>query len=285
LGEVFLPNIESKEELLKVLKYVYRICKHSLTLPCHLKDTEEVVHRNMRMGMGMTGIYQATEEQRGWLYDCYTQLREYDKEYSKEYGFAPSIKLTTVKPSGTLSLLAGVTPGAHPSPAGPYYIRRVRVAANSPLIEVCRRNGYFIEPQRNNDGTQNRTTMVVEFPCKVPEHTPIGGNISAIDQLNLIKEMQTIWSDNSVSVTVYFKKEELTDIQKWLKKNYSENIKSVSFLLYHEHGFDQAPYETISKERYEELVKKVIPITSISFKEDDVTAGMEECGSNGCPIK
>jgi ribonucleoside-triphosphate reductase (thioredoxin) len=285
LAEIFLPNIISKAELCNVATYLYRINKHSLALPCHLKETEAIVHKNMRMGIGITGVYQATKEQRSWLNECYEYLREFDKEYSKKNGFNPSIKLTTVKPSGTLSLLAGVTPGAHPSPAGPYYIRRIRMAANSPLLEVCRNHGYHIEYQRLFDGSNDHTTMVVEFPCKVPEHTPIGGDISAIDQLNLIKEMQTIWSDNSVSVTVYYKKEELPTIKEWLANNYTNNVKSVSFLLYHGHGFDQAPYETISKDRYLELKAKVKPIDAVEVKEKDITDGIDDCATGACPIK
>ena len=114
-----------------VAKMLYRVNKHSLALPCHLKDTEEIVHRNMRMGIGITGVMMSTPEQLSWLDITYRKLRAYDEEYSKAMGWNPSIKLTTVKPSGSLSLLAGVTPGVHPSPAGPYYIRRIRMAADS----------------------------------------------------------------------------------------------------------------------------------------------------------
>ena len=103
LAEVFLPNIESSSELLEVLKFAYRINKHSLALHCSLKETESIVNKNMRMGIGMTGILQATEEQRSWLSDAYVWLREYDKWYSGEHGFPNSIKLTTVKPSGCVS--------------------------------------------------------------------------------------------------------------------------------------------------------------------------------------
>jgi len=285
LAEVFLPNIISKEELFKVVKYLYRINKHSLALKCHLKETEAIVHKNMRMGIGMTGIYQASKEQRSWLNECYNMIRQYDVEYSKLHGFNVSIKITTVKPSGTLSLLAGVTPGGHASPAGPYYIRRIRIASNSNLLDVCKQHGYKVEPQKNFDGSNDNTTMVVEFPCSVPETTPIGGNISAIEQLEMVKELQTIWSDNSVSITVYYKKEELETIKKWLSVNYRKNIKSVSFLLYHGHGFVQAPYETISKEEYFKIKEGVKPITQLSMKEEDVISGMENCDTGSCPIK
>lgn len=104
LAEVFLPNITSREELLDVCKLLYRINKHSLMLPCHLPETEAIVHKNMRMGIGLTGILQATEEQKSWADYVYKKLREYDQEYSVQKGFNPSIKLTTVKPSGCASL-------------------------------------------------------------------------------------------------------------------------------------------------------------------------------------
>jgi hypothetical protein len=284
LAEIFLPNIKDKEELFKVARYLYRINKHSLALPCHLPETEEIVHKNMRMGIGVTGVYQASKTQRSWLDSCYKYLRAYDKEYSKAKGFPESVKLTTVKPSGTLSLLAGVTPGGHPSPAGPHYIRRVRMAADSPLVEVCKSHGFHVEHQRNFDGTDDHTTKVVSFPCKVPAHTPIGGNISAIDQLELVKELQTVWSDNSVSVTIYYTKEELPAIQEYLNNNYSNHFKTVSFLLYHGHGFDQAPYETITKEQYDEMVKGTTPITSVEVSESD-TESLGDCAGGACPIK
>lgn len=285
LAEIFLPNINSKEELIKVAKYLYRVNKHSLALKCHQKDTQDIVNKNMRMGIGITGVAQSPSEKLDWLDDCYKALRQYDAEYSKANNFPASIKLTTVKPSGTLSLLAGVTPGAHPSPAGPYYIRRIRIATNSPLIDVCAKNGYFMEQQRNFDGTLDKNTMVVEFPCSVPLETPIGDCFSSIEQLELIKKMQSVWSDNSVSVTVYYKKEDLQEIKNWLAKNYTFNTKTVSFLLYYGHGFDQAPYETISKEKYDSLISKVKPINSISSISESSVSGVDECGSGACPIK
>lgn len=283
LAELFLPNISSKEELFKVMTYLYRINKHSLILGCHLKETEEIVHKNMRMGIGVTGYLQATEEQRNWLPDAYTYIRQYDKEYSAFHGFNESIKLTTVKPSGTLSLLAGVTSGAHPA-YSQYYIRRMRIATNSNLIEVCKTNGYPMEFQRNFDGSEDKSTMVVSFPCSVPEGTRLAKDMTAVDQLEVIKRLQTEWSDNSVSVTIYYKKEELDNIKSWLSENYNDNIKTVSFLLHNEHGFQQAPLEEITEREYLEMKSKVTPITGVSFKEDDII-GNDECANGICPIK
>ena len=283
LAETFLPNITSFEEFKKVLTYLYRICKHSLTLGCHLKDTEAIVHKNMRMGIGITGYLQATEEQKSWLSDAYIYLRAFDKEYSTKHGFSESIKLTTIKPSGTLSLLAGVTPGAHPA-FSRFYIRRIRIASNSNLIEICRENGYPMEYQRNFDGTEDKSTMVVSFPCSVPEGTTVAKDMSAVDQLNVIKRLQTEWSDNSVSVTIYYKKEELDNIKFWLSNNYNDNLKTVSFLLHSEHGFQQAPMEEITEQEYLDMNAKVKPITGVSFREDDIL-GSDECSSGACPIK
>ena len=283
LAEIYLPNIESKEELRKVARYLYRINKHSLAIPCSLKETESIVHTNMRMGIGVTGYLQATEEQRLWLSDVYTYLRKYDEEYSKQHGFPCSIKITTVKPSGTLSLLAGVTPGAHPG-FSEFYIRRIRMAADSELARVARRNGYHVEYVRNFDGTEDHSTVVVSFPCKFPKGTKFAEDMTAIDQLEVIKRLQTEWSDNSVSVTIYYRKEELDDIKEWLANNYNFSVKSVSFLLHSGHGFDQAPMEEISETRYHEERSNVTPITSLDSVElDDVD--IADCDTGACPVR
>lgn len=283
LAELYLSNIDSYEELLTCLEMSYRMCKHSLALHCSIKETEDIVHQNMRMGIGVTGYLQATEEQRSWLKTAYEWLREYDKEYSAKYGFPVSIKLTTVKPSGTLSLLKGVTPGGHPSPAGPYYIRRIRIASNSSLLDTCKKHGYPMEYQINFDGTEDKSTMVVSFPCKVPDGTPIAADFFWRDQLDIVKRLQSEWSDNSVSVTVYYKKEDLEDIKKYLSENYKDNFKTLSFLLYNDHGFKQAPYETISKELYDLMIQDVEPITSVNVNEKDFD--IQDCDTGSCPIK
>lgn len=283
LSEVYLPNIESYEELKEVLTLTYRMNKHSLALHCSLKETEQIVNKNMRMGIGMTGILQATEEQQSWLKEAYEFIRQYDNDYSYLKGFPKSIKLTTVKPSGTLSLLAGVTPGVHPNPAGPYYIRRIRISSHSPLIDVCRKHGYHIEPQRNFDRSDDKATMVVSFPCSLPKTTPVAANYDWKTQMDMVRRMQAEWSDNSVSCTVYYNKEDINDIKDYLKKHFKNEMKTVSFLLYYGHGFDQAPYETITKEKYEELMIGVRPITSVEINEEDFD--IIDCVSGACPVK
>jgi len=281
LGEIFLPNVESKEEFFDILGLLYRINKHSLTLKSHHPETEKIVHKNMRMGLGLTGILQASEEQNSWLSEGYEYLRDFDERYSEMKNFPKSIKLTTVKPSGTLSLLPGVTPGIHPAYAQ-YLYRRIRVASNHVLVNVCRAHGYPVEYQQNFDGSEDYNTVVVTFPFSYPEGTKLASEMSALDQLNEIKRLQTEWSDNSVSCTIYYKKEELPKIREYLETNYKENHKTLSFLLHSEHGFKQAPYESITKEQYEDLVSKTRIIEAIDSVDFD---SADECVAGACPVK
>lgn len=282
LAEIVLPLIESKEELKDLATLLYRVNKHSLLLPCHHPETQAIVHKNMRMGIGITGYLQATEEQKGWLSETYDYLREYDKAYSQERGLPVSIKLTTVKPSGTISLLPGVTPGCHPA-YGHFLIRRMRFASDSPIVNEVRNAGYHVEYQIKTDGTQDFNTVVAEFPFKYPAHAKITSEVSAVDQLDVVKRLQTEWSDNAVSCTVYYKLEELDAIKAWLTKNYNKNTKSVSFLLHSGHGFAQAPYEEITEERYEELVSKTRIIDSITDQVEFDDG--EECVNGACPVR
>jgi len=284
LAEIYLPNIKDYETFKRVMTMLYRINKHALALKCHHQETEDIVHKNMRMGIGITGVMMSSEEQLSWLNPAYTYLRAYDKEYSKQQGFPESIKLTTIKPSGTLSLLAGVTSGVHPATAGQYFIRRIRISSGSALIAVIKSHGYHIEYQKNFDGTEDKSTMVAEFPCKYPDGVVSADDMTVFEQLDMVKYMQEVWSDNSVSVTAYYKKEELPELREYLEENFNDNFKTLSFLLYSGHGFVQAPFEPITKEQYEYLSGLVRPIETVSINEEDVEE-LGACGIGGCPIK
>jgi len=281
LSEVFLPNVTSLEEFLDILELSYRINKHSLLLKSHQPATEAIVHKNMRMGIGLTGILQATETQRSWMREGYEFLRNLDERYSRMKRINPSIKLTTVKPSGTLSLLPGVTSGIHPA-YSTYMYRRIQIAAEHPLVETCREAGYPIEYREQLDGSKDYGTVVVTFPFAYPANTPLAENMTAIEQLEWVKRVQSDWSDNSVSCTVYYKLEELPEIRKYLKANYAHSFKSLSFLLHKDHGFKQAPLEAIDEETYNELMGKVRLISAVNeadFISDD------ECAAGACPVR
>lgn len=282
LGEIFLPNCNSYTQFVQTARLLYRICKHSLRLPCHHPETEAVVHKNMRMGLGVTGYMQATAEQKSWLARAAVDLQLYDMEYSGARGYPGSIKLLTVKPSGTLSLLAGVTPGAHPG-FSQYHIRRIRMDARSELVDVCRQHGFPVEPQKRFDGTDDPNTVVVEFPCAFPEGTVLAADMTAVDQLETIKQLQTEWSDNAVSCTIYYKLEELPAIREWLQENYSTNIKSCSFLLHSGHGFVQAPLEEITHAEYLRRKNSSRDIVAVQIGEQVLLDA--DCESGSCPIR
>lgn len=235
----------------------------------------------MRMGIGVTGYLQSTEEQRSWLSDCYEQLRAFDKAYSAQHGWPESIKLTTVKPSGTLSLLPGVTSGIHPAYSR-YIIRRIRFASNSPIVNTVRAAGYHVEYQRKFDGSEDYSTVVAEFPMEY-EGATLASEMSAIDQLQVIERLQGEWSDNAVSCTIYYRKEELPEIKEYLAKKYNKTFKTLSFLLHSEHGFDQAPLEEIDEETYNMLKQRVQIITRI--EEEIEFDGDAECSTGACPVR
>jgi ribonucleotide reductase alpha subunit len=283
LSELYLNNITSKEELIICAKLLYKTQKAIAALPFLHEETNKIVHKNMRLGLGVTGICQSLDKI-DWLDTCYKELRKLDKEWSKERGWNRSIKLTTIKPSGTLSLLAGSTPGVHPA-YSKYYTRRIRMASNDVLVSYCRELGYHTEYAVNFDGSENRETIVVEFPCETPDGALFADQVDVIQQLEMVKKLQEVWSDNAVSVTAYYSEGELQNLKQWLSENYENGIKSVSFLLRQKHGFKQAPYEEITKENYELKKSKVKPLVNITQNIGNEVLEGVECEGGACPIK
>lgn len=281
LSELYLNNIESSEEAFICAKLLYKTQKAIAALKFLDEETNAVVHKNMRLGLGVTGICQGLNKVQ-WLDEVYKRLRAFDKEWSKIHNWPESIKLTTIKPSGTLSLLAGATPGVHPA-YSKYWIRRIRMSSSDELVGVCKKLGYKIEYATHFDGTKDMTTVVVEFPCECA-NALTAKETSAVAQLDLVKTLQTYWADNSVSVTVYYKTEELPAIQEWMSKNYSTAIKSVSFLLHKEHGFIQAPYTEITREEYNKISAGVKSLENVQIKTNAMLDGLE-CSSGACPIR
>jgi ribonucleoside-triphosphate reductase len=282
LSELYLNNITSVEELIDCATLLYKTQKATAAMPFIHDETNKIVHKNMRLGLGVTGICQCSDEKIQWLDKAYEALRKFDKEWSKQKGYSESIKLTTVKPSGTLSLLAGSTPGVHPAYSS-FYIRRVRMGSEDKLVNICRELGYHVEFVRGFDGKDDHSTVVVSFPCSAGNECVVAKSMTAVQQLDLVKKLQTYWSDNAVSVTVYYRQEELEEIKAWLEYNYETSIKSVSFLLHNEHGFAQAPYEEITEEEYKKLSEKVKSITSTNIGQGDIES--MECAGGACPIK
>lgn len=280
LSEVFLNAIKNIKEFIDCCKLLYKTQKTVCNGKYLHKATENIVHKNNRIIIGITGICQSSEEQLGWLDSCYKEIKEFDKEYSKLKGWNESIKLTGIKPSGTLSLLSGSTPGIHPG-FSEYYYRTVRVATANPLVQYCKDRGYKIEYERDYEGNVNYDTMVIYFPINLKNAIYVK-DMSAIQQLELVKKLQTTWVDNAISVTVYYKKEEIAEIKQWLLDNYKDSIKTVSFSLHSEHGYDQAVYQEITKEEYEESVGKLKDVKYID--EIILDKNIQECDDGSCGV-
>lgn len=282
LYDIVLPRLKDAEEFRTAARLGYLTTKIISCVPALYEETNRIREQNHRLGIGVTGFLQAKRFHDADLFgSIYRHIEELDEHYSPLMGVGKSIKLTTVKPSGTMSLLPGVSHGVHPAFA-PYYIRRIRMANGDPLVDACRAHGFNVEPMLNQDRTRDHNTMVVEFPVK-HDADVYKDDISAIQQLEYAAWLQEHWSDNSVSCSVYYSPDELPDIKSWLAENYETRIKSVSFFLRQRHGFLHAPYEEISQDRYEELSAKCSPLTSIAdpggFELD------EGCDNGVCPTR
>ena len=251
LVETFPTNHESLEDYLTTLKYAYLYAKTVTLGKTHWPDTNRVMLRNRRIGCSMSGIAQflanrGTGVLQEWMDKGYQHIQKLDKEYSDWMAIPASIKTTSIKPSGTVSLLAGATPGIH-FPESRYYIRRMRLGINSNLVPSLEKAGYKLEPAFGSE----TTTLVVEIPVDVGEGVRTLDEVSMWEQLGLAALAQKYWADNQVSCTVTFSPEtEGQDIAPALDL-FQYQLKGISFLPKLDHGaYPQMPYESIDVETY-----------------------------------
>tara|TARA_B110000211_G_scaffold44984_1_gene47651 strand:+ start:2031 stop:4052 length:2022 start_codon:yes stop_codon:yes gene_type:complete len=251
LVETFPTNHESLQDYLTTLKYAYLYAKTVTLGKTHWPDTNRVMLRNRRIGCSMSGIAQflanrGTGVLQEWMDKGYQHIQKLDKEYSDWMAIPASIKTTSIKPSGTVSLLAGATPGIH-FPESRYYIRRMRLGINSNLVPSLEKAGYKLEPAFGSE----TTTLVVEIPVDVGEGVRTLDEVSMWEQLGLAALAQKYWADNQVSCTVTFSPEtEGQDIAPALDL-FQYQLKGISFLPKLDHGaYPQMPYESIDVETY-----------------------------------
>jgi len=277
LVETFPSRHESYEEFEETLKYAYLYSKSVTLVNTHWKETNAVMLKNRRMGISQTGIIEAFVKHGRrmvleWCDKAYKYLRDLDEQYSDWLCIPKSIKITTVKPSGTVSLLPGVPPGIH-YPHSEYYIRRIRLSKNSDLIEHIKNAGYKIE-----DDSYSPNTVVAEFPIHEKYFNRSKNEVSIWEQAANAIDYQRLWSDNQVSITITFKSEEADQI-KHVLQFCEDKLKSASFLPIKEHGYKQAPYEEITKEQYEEMITNVKPLFLDETK--DRAIGVKFCDADG----
>ena len=283
LTETALCNLENEEEFILAARLMQRYAKRVTLEKYHHKISDEVIKRNRRTGNGITGCLASPLFTPSILDRAYSAIQEEDEAYSKELGVPRSKRTTVVKPSGTMSKVLDCMgyEGIHAAYSR-YMIQRIRIASNDALIPKLKAAGHYMEPQ-NNFGEVNPNTMVVDFYQAAPEGFPVADeDWTTWKQLDILKLAQKHWADQSVSVTVYYKKEDIPQLKIWLAENL-QYIKTISFLCHNDHGFLQAPKQAISQEQYEKLSKKIKPIEFEDIGEGELES--QECQGGACPIK
>lgn len=261
LCETFPSRHDTLADYLRTLKFAFLYGKTVTLLMTRWPETNEVMIRNRRIGTSMTGVAQFTEahgwaELRRWQDAGYKEVRKWDRIYSEWLGVRESIRVTTVKPSGTVSLLWGVTPGVHWPRERGFYVRTVREMKDSPFAVAMEEAGYPVEASVSDPDTTVVITLPVEGPDIRSER-----EVSIWEKTALAAYAQRWWSDNAVSVTVTFRPEEAGEIPAVLRA-FDGQLKSVSFLPISDDGdaYPQAPYQRVSREAWEALRARVRPI-------------------------
>jgi ribonucleoside-triphosphate reductase (thioredoxin) len=287
LVEVHLNRHESKEDFLKTLKFAYLYGKTVTLLPTHWQQTNGIMQRNRRIGTSLTGIASFADEHglptvREWMDEGYQKIRHYDHEYSEWLCVRESIRVTTVKPSGSVSLLSGATPGVHWGPGGEFYLRAIRFGNTDPMLHLFKAAGYKIE-----DDLVSANTSVVYFPI-ASGHKRSEKAVSLFEKIGLAATAQKYWSDNGVSVTLSFDKEEETKFIAPALNMYEGQLKAVSFLPMGNKTYPQQPYTEITREEYNSYVGKIGKIDWSAIYDGVANleaAGEAYCSTDACEIK
>jgi adenosylcobalamin-dependent ribonucleoside-triphosphate reductase len=287
LVEVHLNRHDSKEDFLKTLKFAYLYGKTVTLMPTHWQQTNGIMQRNRRIGTSLTGIAAFADEHglpviREWMDEGYTTIRKYDHSYSEWLCVRESVRVTTVKPSGSVSLLSGATPGVHWGPGGEFYLRAIRFGDQDPMLHLFKAAGYKIEPD-----LVSANTSVVYFPV-ASGHKRSEKQVSLFEKIGLAATAQKYWSDNGVSVTLSFDKETEKKFIAPALNMYEGQLKAVSFLPMGDKVYPQQPYSEITREEYNAYVGTIgkIDWSAIYDGKDNLDAESEKyCSTDACEIK
>jgi adenosylcobalamin-dependent ribonucleoside-triphosphate reductase len=286
LVETYLNRHDSLEDFKRTLKFAYLYAKTVTLLPTHWEETNAIMQRNRRIGTSMSGVANFADRVglptlREWMDAGYATVQQYDKSYSEWLGIRESIKTTTVKPSGTVSILAGESPGVHWTPGGQYFLRAIRFANTDPMLPLFKASGYRVEPASESPDT----TSVVFFPIKSMALRS-EKDVSIFEKTSLAAMAQRHWSDNSVSVTVSFDAEKEKDSVGTVLHMFDGQLKTVSFLPMGNATYPQMPYTQINAKEYDEYTLSLLPIDFT-----DVYAGMaadaigeKYCSTDFCEV-
>lgn len=219
-----------------------------------------------------------------WLKSLKAVAIKTNEREAKRLGINPSVAITTVKPSGTVSTLTNTSSGMHPW-HDEFFIRTVRASNMDPLTQFMKDAGIPHEP----DLMDLENTTVFSFPFKAPEGAMTRNDLTAIEQLEMWLVYKTHWTEHSPSITVNVKDEEWAEVGDWVYKHF-DFITGISFLPYSEHVYRQAPFQTITEEEYNaakeampaEIMWDLLPL----YETEDNTTGSQQlaCTAGVCDI-
>jgi hypothetical protein len=287
LVETYLNRHDSLEDFKRTLKFAYLYAKTVTLLPTHWEETNAIMQRNRRIGTSVSGVANFADNKglpvlRQWMDEGYETIKSYDKSYSEWLGIRESIKMTTVKPSGTVSILAGESPGVHWTVGGKYFLRAIRFGNDDPMLPIFRLANYRVEPASESPAT----TSVVFFPVK-SEAVRSEKDVSIYEKMALAATAQRYWSDNSVSVTISFDPETESSAIGTALHMYDGQLKTVSFLPSGNHVYQQMPYTQITEEEYDASCMALFPIdfTGVYAGLASDAIGEAYCTTDACEIK
>ena len=293
LTEVVISADDTREDLMEKVRLatILGTWQSTLTNFKYIRKTwKDNCEEERLLGVSLTGIYgnKITSTAGKALEQLLTDMRlesvRINDHEAKKLNINPSVSITCVKPSGTVSQLVGVSSGIHPW-YSEYYIRSVRGSNNDPLTQFLKDSGIPSEP----DVMKPDETTVFYFPQKAPKNATITKDLTAIDHLEMWKTYRTYWTEHNPSVTINVHEDEWLRVGAWVFDNF-DSIGGISFLPASEHTYKQAPYQEISKDEYEEWVKKSpsnIQWEMLSlYEKEDGTTGTQElsCVAGECEI-
>lgn len=288
LVETYLNRHENLDDFKRTLKFAYLYAKTVTLLPTHWEETNAIMQRNRRIGTSVSGVANFADNKglpvlRQWMDEGYKVILSYDKTYSEWLGVRESIKMTTVKPSGTVSILAGESPGVHWTVGGKYFYRAIRFSNSDPMLPLFKMAQYRVEPAAESPDT----TSVVFFPVK-SDAKRSEKDVSIYEKMALAATAQRYWSDNSVSVTISFNPETESSAIGTALHMYDGQLKTVSFLPSGNAIYPQMPYTQITEEEYEkEGTMKLFPIdlAGVYAGMASNAVGESYCVTDACEVK
>lgn len=291
LTEIIARNTDTKETLLKKARIATILGTYQSTLtnfPFLSKEWKENCESERLLGVSVTGQWDSEIARDGDMLDALRkETIATNKKYAERFGINQSTAITCVKPSGTVSQTLNVASGMHARHA-PYYIRRVRISATDSLFKMMRDQGVPYYPEVGQS-MEEANTYVLEFPIKAPDGAICKDDLSALDQLEHWKVVKTKYTEHNPSVTISVGEKEWIEVANWLYANW-DIIGGLSFLPRSNHVYRLAPYETLTKQEYEERLSRFPQVDYAqlySYERQDETELKKElaCVSGVCEIE